>query len=256
MPLSSSIRTPRRAISTALASAFCVLSVAALPSGALAAEGSVVATTPAGIDILETADTAQTCRAPQIINPFAGFGDMRDYVLAPGGTFEEKQLEGWQVVKAKQDGDHSPLELSNNRKDDNKHSLKVPAGGSAVSPAMCVDLHYPTMRFMAKPEKNKGRLDIQVVYPDSGKPVFHDVRQPRVDGQGVDRHGRPARLPRAWRGGPRDAARGAPLHLGRHQRPGRRLAHRRPVRRPAPPLAHHRHDSRGARHRAGLLSSG
>ncbi len=172
MPLSSSIRTPRRAISTALASAFCVLSLAALPSGALAAD--VVATTPAGIDILETADTAQTCRAPQTINPFAGFGDMRDYVLAPGGTFEEKQLDGWQVVKAKQDGDHSQFDLAGNGKDDNKHSLKVPAGGSAVSPAMCVDLHYPTMRFMAKPQKNKGRLDIQVVYPDSDNPVFHD----------------------------------------------------------------------------------
>ncbi len=174
MPLSSSIRTPRRAISTALASAFCVLSVAALPSGALAADDSVIATTPAGIDILETADTAQTCRAPQIINPFASFGDVRDYVLAPGGTFEEKGLEGWQVVKAKQDGDHSPLELSKAREDDNKHSLKVPGGGSAVSPAMCVDLNYPTMRFMVKAEKNKGRLDIQVVYPDSGNPVFHD----------------------------------------------------------------------------------
>ena len=59
--------------------------------------------------------------------------------------------------------------------DDNKHSLKVPAGGSAVSPAMCVDLHYPTMRLMAKAQKNKGQLKVEVIYPDSDNPVFQPV---------------------------------------------------------------------------------
>jgi hypothetical protein len=180
MPLSSSIRTPRRAVSTALTSAFCLLSLAALPAGASAADESVVATTPSGINILETADTAQTCQAPQTLNAFSSFGDMRDYVLAPGGDFEGKALDGWQVTKARQDGDHSPLRVD---RDANEHSLKVPAGGTAVSPAMCVDLHYPTMRFMAKSEQQKGRLEVEVVYPDSDNPVFHDAAELDANGK-------------------------------------------------------------------------
>ena len=40
---------------------------------------------------------------------------------------------------------------------------------------MCVDLHYPTMRLMAKAQKNKGQLQVEVIYPDSDNPVFHTV---------------------------------------------------------------------------------
>jgi hypothetical protein len=183
MPLSSTLRPPRRrAAAVALASALC-LSVTAWTATASAEEESVVATTPSGIDILETADTTQTCAAPDLVPAFASLGDMRDYVLAPGGSFEDKKLDGWQVTKSRQDGDHSTLSVPSTRKDDNKHSLKVPAGGSAVSPAMCVDLHYPTMRFMAKAEKGKGQLEVEVVYPDSNNPVFHDASSIAADGK-------------------------------------------------------------------------
>ena len=40
---------------------------------------------------------------------------------------------------------------------------------------MCVDLHYPTMRLMAKAQKNKGQLQVEVIYPDSDNPVFQPV---------------------------------------------------------------------------------
>ena len=79
------------------------------------------------------------------------------------------------MTKSRQDGDHSTLVVASTDKDDNKHSLKIPAGGSAVSPAMCVDLHYPTLRLMAKPEQGRGQLNVEVAYPDSHDPVFHDA---------------------------------------------------------------------------------
>jgi hypothetical protein len=175
MPLSSTIRPPRRrAVAVALASAVCLLSTTAWTATASADE--VLATTPAGIDILSTQDTAQTCTAPQVISAFASLGDPRDYVLAPGGDFEQKSLDGWQVTKdTQQDGDKSNLVIAQAQRDDNKHSLRIRANGSAVSPAMCVDLHYPTLRFMAKPEQAKGELKVQVAYPDSDNPVFQDA---------------------------------------------------------------------------------
>ena len=174
MPLSSTIRPPRRrAVAGALASVVCLLSATAWT--ATASADQVLATTASGIDILSTRDTTQSCTAPQIVTPFSGLGDMRDYVLAPGGDFEVKNLDGWQVTKSRQDGDHSNLVTSSANKDDNKHSLRIPANGSAISPAMCVDLHYPTLRFMAKAEQGKGELRVQVVYPDSNNPVFHEA---------------------------------------------------------------------------------
>jgi hypothetical protein len=171
MPLSTIIRPPRRRAALAVLASAAFLSTA-WPAAA-SADDQVVATTRSGVDILETPETRETCTAPQIASPFSTLGDDRDYVLAPGGSFEDKTLDGWQVAKSRQDGDHSSFRL--NYAGDNKHSLRVPAGGSAVSPAMCVDLHYPTLRFMAKPESNRGTLKIEVAYPDSPDPVFHEA---------------------------------------------------------------------------------
>jgi hypothetical protein len=39
---------------------------------------------------------------------------------------------------------------------------------------MCVDLHYPTFRLMAR-TKGQGQLKVEVIYPDSDNPVFHQV---------------------------------------------------------------------------------
>jgi hypothetical protein len=173
MPLSLSNRVRRRVAGTALLVALPVIAIAWPAVASAASDTSVVTTTASGINILETSDGRQTCTAPQAVSAFASFGDSRDYVLAPGGSFEDKHLDGWQVQKAKTDAGGSPLELA--KDDDNKQSLKVPAGGSALSPAMCVDLHYPTMRLMTKAQKNKGELQVEVIYPDSEDPVFHPV---------------------------------------------------------------------------------
>ena len=98
---------------------------------------------------------------------------MRDYVLAPGGSFEEEGPRG--LASPEGQGRERRLGAQVRPDDENKQALKIPAGGSATSPAMCVDLHYPTMRLMAKAQKYKGQLKVEVIYPDSDNPVFHPV---------------------------------------------------------------------------------
>jgi hypothetical protein len=191
MPLSTTIRPPRRrAVAAALVGAFCITAgVGPSLASARSTDSSVVATTPSGINILETSASRQTCTAPQLVSAFASLGDLRDYVLAPGGDFEGR-LEGWQVQRAAITDGGSPLEVdtaevADDSDDrgwggsgygyDNGQALRVPAGGSATSPAMCVDLHYPTLRLMTKPPRSQGQLKVEVVYPDSENPVFHPV---------------------------------------------------------------------------------
>ncbi|MEA2403041.1 MAG: hypothetical protein QOK00_3444 [Thermoleophilaceae bacterium] len=174
MPLSTSIRPPRRrAIAVALAGALCLSASFGSSVASASEKTSIVTTTASGITILETPETRQSCTAPETVSAFASLGDMRDYVLAPGGSFEDRDLDGWQVHRAKSESGGSPLEVGDDN--DNRRSLKVPAGGSAISPAMCVDLHYPTLRLMTKAQRYRGQLQVDVIYPDSADPVFHPV---------------------------------------------------------------------------------
>ena len=146
---------------------------------------AIVTTIASGTSILETDDTRQTCTAPELLPAFSSFGDTRDYVLAPGGSFEGKDLDGWQVHRAKIGGDGSPLEIAN--VDKNKRSLTLPAGGSATTPAMCVDLHYPTLRLMTKAQQRGAQLRVEVIsrQREPGIPGGreHDGRRQGVAGE-------------------------------------------------------------------------
>lgn len=111
--------------------------------------------------------TAETCKDPSLEQPFGVLGDNRDYVLAPGGAFEDTTAPGWTLEGGAAVVDTAdPLALGIG----DTNSLSLPAGSSAVSPAMCVDLNYPTMRFVGAQftDKNAG-LRIEVFYPKAPK---------------------------------------------------------------------------------------
>jgi hypothetical protein len=112
-----------------------------------------------------TAETRQTCADPQIEQPFLSFEDARDYVLAPGGSFEDPSLTGWSLELGAGLGEgNEPFNL---RGAEDGQSLVLPPGASATSPTMCVDLNWPTMRFVAFQEGEKdAELDVEVVYPE------------------------------------------------------------------------------------------
>jgi hypothetical protein len=113
----------------ALVGALCALAIAAQPSHA----GVLVASSP-------SCDTAETS------HPFLPWLDIASYVPAPDGGFEAG-ARGWNLNAASVVAGNEPFDVGGDADDS---ALRVPAGGSATSPAFCVGLEHPTARFFAK----------------------------------------------------------------------------------------------------------
>jgi hypothetical protein len=113
-----------------------------------------------------TSESRATCLAPLIEQPFLSFEDERDYVLAPGGSFEDSSLAGWSLEGgADVAAGNEPFNL---RGLSDNNSLVLPAGASATSPTMCVDLNWPTLRFVASQTGEKdAELKVEVLYPEA-----------------------------------------------------------------------------------------
>jgi hypothetical protein len=125
-----------------------------------------------------TSEPVATCEAPLIEQPFLSFKDDRDYVLAPGGAFEDASLDGWAIEGGA--GVALGNEPFNLRGTSDSYSLSLPAGASATSPLMCVDLHWPTMRFVAKQAAEKdAELEVEVLYPEAEakKATWHEAKK-------------------------------------------------------------------------------
>lgn len=112
------------------------------------------------------AEVRDTCPTQVIEQPFLAFDDARDYVLAPGGSFEDPALTGWSLTGgAAVAPGNEPFNL---RSAQDGSSLKLPAGASATSPPACIDLNWPTLRFVGLQEAAKdAKLDVEVLYPDT-----------------------------------------------------------------------------------------
>ena len=50
------------------------------------------------------AEVRDTCPTQVIEQPFLAFDDARDYVLAPGGSFEDPALTGWSLDRRRRRG--------------------------------------------------------------------------------------------------------------------------------------------------------
>jgi hypothetical protein len=156
---------------TALIMAGCLMSL----TFATAAQAN---TTPLGSTQLHgSVASAKTCSTPLIERPFARFRDQRDYIMAPDGSFEDAVLEGWQLFGgAKRVIESDPVDLGAN---DGRGMLAMPKGGVAISPTMCVDLHYPTFRLLGKALRlpDSAAFKIEIVYPDTANPHWEDLTQ-------------------------------------------------------------------------------
>jgi hypothetical protein len=109
---------------------------------AVAAILGVAAAAPAAkADILGLPGTG--CPDQQLAQPFAPFGDDASYVPVPGGNFEP-DAQPWSMAGGAQlVGDNEPWGSG-------QQALSLPAGASATSPATCVSLVSPTLRFFAR----------------------------------------------------------------------------------------------------------
>ena len=116
-----------------------------------------------------TSASRATCEAPLIEQPFLSLKDSREYVLAPGGSFEDGSHAGWSLdAGAKVVAGNDPFNLRGALGAADDSSLVLPAGASATSPMMCVDLNWPTMRFVAvQGEEKDSELEVEVLYPEA-----------------------------------------------------------------------------------------
>jgi hypothetical protein len=118
-------------------------------AAAIAAFGASAAPASAGVLV----SSARDCSANTLTQPFAGFGDRAWYTGVPGGSFEPGQ-PGWTLSGgAKVVSGNEPWYVGG--KNDSR-SLYLPAGGVATSPAMCVGLGEPTLRYFAKAQSLLG----------------------------------------------------------------------------------------------------
>jgi hypothetical protein len=121
----------------------------------------------------ETPAGEQTCVDPVVAAHLSPFGDKRDYFVAPGGDFEGTTA-GWQLGGgAKVVGGNEPFDVLGK----GASSLQIPAGGSATSPEFCVDLNYPTFRFLATQQQlaADAGLQVDVIYPEIVKGNVHQA---------------------------------------------------------------------------------
>jgi hypothetical protein len=119
----------------------------------------------------DTAASEQTCVDPTVAAHLSPFGDQRSYFVAPGGDFENTTA-GWQLAGgATVVGGNEPFGVLGN----GASSLQLPAGSSATSPVFCVDLNYPTFRFLAVQQQlaADAGLQVDVIYPEIAKGNVH-----------------------------------------------------------------------------------
>jgi hypothetical protein len=104
---------------------------------------------PAGAGVLVT--SARDCAAIALSQPFAQFGDDAWYTGVPGGSFEAAG-PAWSLTGgAKVVAGNEPWYVGGGTR-----SLSLPAGATATSPAMCVGLGEPTLRYFAKAQSLLG----------------------------------------------------------------------------------------------------
>lgn len=86
-----------------------------------------------------------TCPGEKTVQPFTPWLDPANYVLVQNGSLEA--TTGWALSGgAKLVSGNEPWKV--NRGTDKK-SLYLPSGSSATSPALCITLLHPTLRFFA-----------------------------------------------------------------------------------------------------------
>jgi hypothetical protein len=126
--------------------------LAALALGAMPAAASA--------DVLNVA--IDGCPAQQIEHPFTRWLDWGNYVLVPGGTMEGS-LTGWKLAGGAKVV--SGNETFNVHGSGEKLALSLPSGSSATTPAMCVAVLDPTLRYFAANDGGLlSLLTVQILY--------------------------------------------------------------------------------------------
>lgn len=101
------------------------------------------------VALVAFAGTAQAASCPSAgaKQAFSRWGDQRNYVLAPDGGFEAA-AQGWDLEGGARTVAGNESFYLNSSLDDT--SLSLPAGSSAGSPPVCMDIGTPSFRMVAR----------------------------------------------------------------------------------------------------------
>jgi hypothetical protein len=106
---------------------------------------------------------------------FASLGDTASYFAVPGGTFEDA-MTGWSLNSAQVASGNEPFQVAGLG---DSHSLSIAPGGTAVSPAICINSLTPTWRFFSVAENASAPASQLTVYAQWTDPRFgHTFRLP------------------------------------------------------------------------------
>jgi hypothetical protein len=112
--------------------------------------------------------SVQDCGTAQLSKPFSQFGDNFDYVPVPGGSFEAGAPSWTMTGGARVVAGNESYYV---RAATDSKSLYLPQGATATSPALCVGLEDPTVRWLAKSSGSllglTGAMTVEVLFEDS-----------------------------------------------------------------------------------------
>lgn len=105
--------------------------------------------------------SAASCPTPQTTTPFTQWGDSDSYFSVPGGNFESPlAATGWIVDRAARVPGNEPFLVGAAT---DSSSLVIGGGGTALSPAFCIDDSMPDLRFFARSLGANGKLAARLV---------------------------------------------------------------------------------------------
>lgn len=126
----------------------------------LAAAGLLLVLAPTTAHAVILAPPAGKCPQQVVTTPFEPWGDRAWYTRVGDGGFEQGAT-AWRLRRAAVvDGNepwyrHDPADA---------HALALSAGGSAVSPSLCIGLGHPTLRLFARNTGSRnGVLTVEVL---------------------------------------------------------------------------------------------
>jgi hypothetical protein len=98
--------------------------------------------------------------SPRVL-AFAQWGDVSEYVLAPGGDFEEQGATWTLTGSAGAVEGNEPFHVG---APTDHLALSLPAHGSATTAQMCIGIEHRTLRLFAKASRRAGALRVEVLY--------------------------------------------------------------------------------------------
>lgn len=123
--------------------------------------GRIAALTCVAVFVSSGAAFAAQCPTQSAKQKFSKWGDSSDYFLVPGGSFEGTPAQvGWTLSGATLTPGNEPFHIDGITDD---QSLLIDGGGSATSPAFCVDSTMPSIRFFVRQTARGSDLKLQGV---------------------------------------------------------------------------------------------